>query len=118
MGNGDYGVKKNNNWTADLKTYTSPIDDNYRLFARYRGLNSGPAIPVNVQEFGGGVQYTGINRGAELEVGDLGYARVEANQNFDDHWGTSASYEKNAFYLLPGSLYATFAGNVSGVNLK
>lgn len=118
LGNGDYGVQKNNNWTADVKAYTSPINDNYRGFARYRGLNSGPAIPVNVQGFGGGVQYTGKDRDAEIEAGDLGYARVEVNQNLDDHWGVSASYEKNAFYLLPGSLYATYAGNVSGLNLK
>jgi len=59
FGNGDYGVQKNNNWTADLRVYSDLYDDHYRGFVRYRGLNSGPAIPANVQGFGAGIQYTG-----------------------------------------------------------
>jgi predicted Zn-dependent protease len=118
LGNGDYGVQKNNNWTADLRGYSELYHDHYRAFVRYRGLNSGPAIPANVQGFGAGVQYTGKNRDAELELGDLSYARVQFNQSFDDHWSVGLSYEKNAFYLLPGSLYVTYAGNVSGVNVR
>jgi len=58
------------------------------------------------------------NRDAELEVGDLSYARLQFNQSLDDHWGYSLSYERNAFYLLPGSLYVTYAGNVSGANIR
>jgi len=118
LGNGDFGTQKNNNRTSDLRVYSPTIDDNYRVYARYRDLNSGPAIPVTQQGVGGGIQYTGINREAEVEVGSEGYARAEGTQTLSDHWAVSASYERNAFYLLPGSLYATYAGNVAGMNLK
>lgn len=118
LGNGFYNSQPSNTWTGDLRGYSKLMDDNYRGFARYRGLYSGPAISTNVQGVGGGIQYSGINREGEVEIGDMGYARLEGTQIFDDHWSTSASYERNAFYLLPGSLYANFAGNVTGVNIK
>ena len=118
LGNGQYNGQTNNNRTSDLRVYSAPIDDNFRGFARYRGLNSGPAIPVTDQGVGGGVQYTGINQEGELEVGSAGYLRAEGTQTLNDHWEVSASYEKNAFYLMPGSLYATSGGNVGGMNVK
>ena len=118
LGNGQYNGQTNNNRTSDLRIYSAPIDDNYRGFARYRGLNSGPAIPVTDQGVGGGVQYTGLNQEAELEVGSAGYLRAEGTQTLNDHWEVSGSYERNAFYLMPGSLYATSGGNVGGMNVK
>jgi tetratricopeptide (TPR) repeat protein len=118
LGNGTTSAGSNSTSTGDLRGYSAPIDDAFRSFARYRGLYSGPAIQANVQGVGGGVQYTGINRSGEVEVGDMGYARVEGAQVLDDHWSVGASYEKNAFYLLPGALYANFAGNVAGTSLK
>jgi hypothetical protein len=118
LGNGDYGSQKNNNRTSDLRVYSAPINDNFRGFARYRDLNSGPAIPVTDQGVGGGFQYTGINQEAEVEVGNAGYARIEGTQTLNDNWAIGASYEKNAFYLFPGSLYATYGGNVGGLDLK
>ena len=118
LGNGNYGSQKNNNRTSDLRVYSAPIDENFRGFARYRDLNSGPAIPVTDQGFGGGFQYTGINQEAEVEVGNAGYARVEGTQTLNDQWAVGASYERNAFYLFPGSLYATYGGNVGGLDLK
>ncbi|HAT38964.1 MAG TPA: hypothetical protein DCW35_02190, partial [Polynucleobacter sp.] len=87
-------------------------------FARYRDLNSGPAIPVTDQGVGGGFQYTGIDQEAEVEVGSAGYARLEGAQTLNDNWAVGASYERNAFYLFPGSLYATYGGNVGGLDLK
>jgi len=118
LGNGDYGSQKNNNRTSDLRVYSAPINDNFRGFARYRDLNSGPAIPVTDQGVGGGFQYTGINQEAEVEVGNAGYARIEGTQTINDNWAVGASYERNAFYLFPGSLYATYGGNVGGLDLK
>jgi poly-beta-1,6 N-acetyl-D-glucosamine export porin PgaA len=118
LGNGDYGSQKNNNRTSDLRVYSAPINDNFRGFARYRDLNSGPAIPVTDQGVGGGLQYTGINQEAEVEVGSAGYARIEGTQTLNDNWAVGASYERNAFYLFPGSLYATYGGNVGGLDLK
>ncbi|MBU3621911.1 tetratricopeptide repeat protein [Polynucleobacter sp. CS-Odin-A6] len=118
VGNGDYGSQKNNNRTSDLRVYSAPINDNLRGFARYRDLNSGPAIPVTDQGVGGGLRYTGINQEAEVEVGNAGYARVEGIQTLNDNWVVGASYERNAFYLFPGSLYATYGGNVVGLDLK
>lgn len=118
LGNGDYGSQKNNNRTSDLRVYSAPIKDNFRGFARYRDLNSGPAIPVTDQGVGGGFQYTGMNQEAEVEVGNAGYARIEGTQTLNDNWAVSASYERNAFYLFPGSLYATYGGNVGGLDLK
>jgi len=118
LGNGQYNGQTNNNRTSDLRVYSAPIDDNFRGFARYRDLNSGPAIPVTDQGVGGGVQYTGLNQEAEVEVGSAGYFRAEGTQTLNDHWAVSASYEKNAFYLMPGSLYATSGGNVGGMNVK
>ena len=118
LGNGQYNGQTNNNRTSDLRVYSAPIDDNFRGFARYRDLNSGPAIPVTDKGVGGGVQYTGLNQEAELEAGSAGYLRAEGTQTLNDHWAVSASYEKNAFYLLPGSLYATSGGNVGGMNVK
>jgi len=118
FGNGTYLGQTNNNRTGDLRAYSETFDDNFRGFARYRGLNSGPAIPADVQGFGGGLQYTGYNQSAEVELGNFGYSRIEGEQIFNDHWSTSASYERNAFYLFPGALYATTAGNVAGLNLN
>ncbi|CAM3833345.1 hypothetical protein [Polynucleobacter arcticus] len=118
LGNGDYGSQKNNNRTSDLRVYSAPINENFRGFARYRDLNSGPAIPVTDQGVGGGVKYTGINQEAEVEVGSAGYARIEGTQTLNDNWAVGASYERNAFYLFPGSLYATYGGNVGGLDLK
>ena len=118
LGNGQYLGQNNNNRTSDLRVYSAPIAENFRGFARYRDLNSGPAIPVTDQGVGGGVQYTGLNQEAEVEVGSAGYIRAEGTQTLNDHWAINASYEKNAFYLLPGSLYATFGGNVGGMNVK
>ena len=118
LGNGQYFGQTNNNRTSDLRVYSAPIDDNFRGFARYRDLNSGPAIPVTAQGVGGGVQYTGLNQEAEVEVGSAGYLRAEGTQTLNDHWAVGASYEKNAFYLMPGSLYATSGGNVGGMNVK
>jgi poly-beta-1,6 N-acetyl-D-glucosamine export porin PgaA len=118
LGNGQYFGQTNNNRTSDLRVYSAPIDENFRGFARYRDLNSGPAIPVTDQGVGGGIQYTGINQEAEVEVGSAGYFRVEGTQTLNDYWAIGASYEKNAFYLLPGSLYATSGGNVGGANIK
>lgn len=116
FGNGTYLGQKNNNRTGDFRVYSPIIDDKYRGFARYRGLNSGPAISADVQAFGGGFQYQGFNQEAEVEVGNFGYSRIEGTQTLNDHWSLNASYERNAFYLLPGALYATTAGNVAGVN--
>jgi len=118
LGNGQYFGQTNNNRTSDLRVYSAPINDNFRGFARFRDLNSGPAIPVTDQGVGGGIQYTGFNKEAELEVGSAGYLRAEGTQTLDDHWAVGASYEKNAFYLMPGSLYATSGGNVGGANVK
>ena len=118
LGNGQYLGQTNNNRTSDLRVYSAPIDENFRGFARYRDLNSGPAISVADQGVGGGIQYTGLNQEAEVEVGSAGYIRAEGTQTLNDHWAINASYEKNAFYLLPGSLYATFGGNVGGMNVK
>ena len=118
LGNGDYGSQKNNNRTSDLRVYSAPISENFRGFARYRDLNSGPAIPVTDQGVGGGFQYTGIDQEAEVEVGSAGYARLEGTQTLNDNWSVGASYERNAFYLFPGSLYATYGGNVGGLDLK
>lgn len=118
LGNGNYGSQQNNNRTSDLRVYSAPIDKNFRGFARYRDLNSGPAIPVTDQGFGGGFQYTGINQEAEVEVGNAGYARVEGTQTLNDQWAVGASYERNSFYLFPGSLYVTYGGNVGGLDLK
>lgn len=118
LGNGQYFGQTNNNRTSDLRVYSAPIDENFRGFARYRDLNSGPAIPVTDQGVGGGVQFTGLNQEAELEVGSAGYFRTEGTQTLNDHWAVGASYEKNAFYLMPGSLYATSGGNVGGANVK
>jgi biofilm PGA synthesis protein PgaA len=118
LGNGDYGSQTNNNRTSDLRVYSAPIDENFRGFARYRDLNSGPAIPVTDQGVGAGVQYTSLNQELEVEVGSAGYFRAEGTQTLNDHWAVSASYEKNAFYLFPGSLYATYGGNVGGLNLN
>ena len=115
--NGYNNTQTNNAWTGDLRGYSKLIDDNYRGFARYRGLYSGPAVSANVQGVGGGIQYTGINRGGEVEVGNMGYARIAGTQILNDHWSTNASYERNAFYLQPGALYANFSGNVAGLNL-
>lgn len=118
LGNGQYLGQNNNNRTSDLRVYSAPVGDNYRGFVRYRDLNSGPAIPVADQGVGTGVQYTGLNQEAEVEVGSAGYLRLEGTQTLNDHWAISASYEKNAFYLMPGSLYATSGGNVGGANIK
>lgn len=118
LGNGDYGSQKNNNRTSDLRVYSAPINDNVRGFARYRDLNSGPAIPVTDQGVGGGLRYTGINQEAEVELGSAGYARIEGTQTLNDNWAVGASYERNAFYLFPGSLYATYGGNVGGLDLR
>jgi poly-beta-1,6 N-acetyl-D-glucosamine export porin PgaA len=118
LGNGDYGSQKNNNRTSDLRVYSAPISDNFRGFARYRDLNSGPAIPVTDQGVGGGFQYTNLNQEAEVEIGSAGYARLEGTQTLNDNWAVGASYERNAFYLFPGSLYATYGGNVAGLDLK
>ena len=118
LGNGQYLGQNNNNRTSDLRVYSAPIDENFRGFARYRDLNSGPAISVANQGVGTGVQYTGFNQEAEVEVGTAGYFRAEGTQTLNDHWAVNASYEKNAFYLLPGALYATYGGNVGGMNIK
>ena len=118
LGNGQYLGQTNNNRTSDLRVYSAPIDTNFRGFARYRDLNSGPAIPVTDQGAGGGIQYTGLNQEAELEVGSAGYFRAEGTQTLSDQWAVGVSYEKNAFYLMPGSLYATSGGNVGGMNVK
>lgn len=118
LGNGNYGNQNNNNRTSDLRVYSAPIDENFRGFARYRDLNSGPAIPVTDQGVGGGFQYTGINQEAEVEIGSAGYARLEGTQTLNDNWAVGASYERNAFYLFPGSLFATYGGNVGGLDLK
>ena len=118
LGNGQYFGQSNNNRTSDLRVYSAPVNENFRGFARYRDLNSGPAIPVTDQGAGGGVQYTGLNQVAEVEVGSAGYMRAEGTQTLNDHWDVSASFEKNAFYLMPGSLYATSGGNVGGMNVK
>lgn len=118
FGNGQYLGQNNNNRTSDLRVYSAPVHDNYRGFVRYRDLNSGPAIPVIDQGVGTGVQYTGLNKEAEVEVGSAGYFRVEGTRTLNDHWAVSAAYEKNAFYLMPGSLYATSGGNVAGMNVK
>ncbi len=92
LGNGVTFSGSNTTWTGDLRGYSVPIDESFRGFARYRGLYSGPAVQANVQCVGGGIQYTGINRSGEVEVGDMGYARMEGVQVLDDHWSTSASY--------------------------
>lgn len=118
LGNGQYFGQTNNNRTSDLRVYSAPIDETFRGFARYRDLNSGPAIPVTDQGVGGGIQYTGINQEAEVEVGSAGYFRLEGTQTLNDYWAIGVSYEKNAFYLMPGSLYATSGGNVGGANIK
>lgn len=118
LGNGDYLGQTNNNRTSDLRVYSAPINDNFRGFARYRDLNSGPAIPVTDQGVGGGFQYTGLNQEAEVEIGSAGYMRLEGTQTLNDHWAVTGSFEKNAFYLMPGSLYATSGGNVGGLNVK
>lgn len=118
LGNGQYFGQTNNNRTSDLRVYSAPISNNFRGFARYRDLNSGPAIPVTDQGFGGGVQYIGLSQEAEVEVGSAGYLRLEGAQTLNDQWEVGASYEKNAFYLMPGSLYATSGGNVGGANVK
>lgn len=118
LGNGQYFGQTNNNRTSDLRVYSAPINDNFRGFARYRDLNSGPAIPVVDQGVGGGLRYTGINQEAEVEVGSAGYLRLEGTQTLNDYWAVSSSFEKNAFYLMPGSLYAVSGGNVGGINVK
>lgn len=118
LGNGDYLGQTNNNRTSDLRVYSAPINDNFRGFARYRDLNSGPAISVADQGVGGGLRYTGINQEAEVEVGSSGYLRAEGTQTLSDYWAVSASFEKNAFYLMPGSLYAISGGNVGGINVN
>jgi poly-beta-1,6 N-acetyl-D-glucosamine export porin PgaA len=118
LGNGDYLGQTNNNRTSDLRVYSAPINDNFRGFARYRDLNSGPAISVADQGVGGGLRYTGINQEAEVEVGSSGYLRAEGTQTLNDYWAISASFEKNAFYLMPGSLYAISGGNVGGINVN
>nr|WP_114637081.1 tetratricopeptide repeat protein [Polynucleobacter necessarius] len=118
LGNGQYFGQTNNNRTSDLRVYSAPIDDNFRGFARYRDLNSGPAIPVTDQGVGGGIQYTGIHQEAELEMGSAGYFRAEGTQTLNDYWSITGAFEKNAFYLMLGSLYATSGGNVGGMNVK
>jgi biofilm PGA synthesis protein PgaA len=118
LGNGQYFGQTNNNRTSDLRVYSAPIHDNFRGFVRYRDLNSGPAIPVVDQGVGGGFRYTGINQDAEVEVGSAGYLRLEGTQILNDYWAVSSSFEKNAFYLMPGALYAVSGGNVGGVNVK
>jgi biofilm PGA synthesis protein PgaA len=118
LGNGQYFGQTNNNRTSDVRVYSAPINDNFRGFARYRDLNSGPAIPVVDQGVGGGLRYTGINQEAEIEVGSAGYMRAEGTQTLNDYWAISSSFEKNAFYLMPGSLYAVSGGNVGGVNVQ
>jgi len=118
IGDGYYQTQANKTWTGDLRGYSKIIDDNFRGFARYRGLYSGPVIESNIQGIGGGVQYLGVNRAGEIELGNMGYSRIEGSQIVNDQWSTGASYERNAFYLLPGALYANIAGNVTSVNLK
>ncbi|MBT8635304.1 hypothetical protein C2751_06685 [Polynucleobacter paneuropaeus] len=118
LGNGQYLGQTNNNHTSDLRVYSAPIDDNFRAFARYRDLNSGPAISVTDHGVGAGVQYTGLNQEAEVEVGDAGYFRAEGTQTLSDHWSATGSFEKNAFYLMPGALYAISGGNVGGTSVK
>jgi len=118
LGNGQYNGQTNNNHTSDVRVYSAPLDDNYRAFARYRDLNSGPAIPLTNYGVGGGVQYTGLNQVAEVEVGDAGYFRSEGTQTLNDHWAVSGSFEKNAFYLMPGALYAISGGNVGGTSVQ
>ncbi|QWD26094.1 hypothetical protein G6686_05700 [Polynucleobacter paneuropaeus] len=118
LGNGQYNGQTNNNHTSDVRVYSAPVDDNYRAFARYRDLNSGPAIPLTNYGVGGGVQYTGLNQEAEVEVGDAGYFRAEGTQTLNDHWSATGSFEKNAFYLMPGALYAISGGNVGGTSVQ
>ncbi|QWD45125.1 hypothetical protein G6661_05245 [Polynucleobacter paneuropaeus] len=118
MGNGYYGVEPNNNWTGDLRVYSSLIDEKYRLFTRYRGLYSGPAVPAQVNGYGGGVRFEGIDQTIELEAGDAGYSRIEGTKTLDDHWSINAVYERNSFLLEPGSLFANIAGNMANVNLR
>jgi len=118
LGNGQYFGQTNNNRTSDVRVYSAPINDNFRGFARYRDLNSGPAIPVVDQGVGGGLRYEGINQEAEVEVGSSGYMRAEGTQTLNDYWAISASFEKNAFYLMPGSLYTFSGGNVGGTSVQ
>ena len=118
LGNGQYLGQTNNNHTSDLRVYSAPIDDQFRAFARYRDLNSGPAISISDHGVGGGVQYTGLNQEAEAEIGNAGYLRAEGTQTLNDHWSATGSFEKNAFYLIPGALYAISGGNVGGTSVK
>jgi biofilm PGA synthesis protein PgaA len=118
LGNGQYFGQTNNNRTSDVRVYSAPINDNFRGFARYRDLNSGPAIPVVDQGVGGGLRYEGINQEAEVEVGSSGYMRAEGTQTLNDYWAISTSFEKNAFYLMPGSLYTFSGGNVGGTSVQ
>ena len=118
VSNGTYLGRTNDNQTGDLRAYSELFNDEYRGFVRYRGLNSGPAIPANVQGVGGGIQYKTYQQEVEVEVGDMGYSRIEGTQTLNDHWSVNGSYERNAFYLFPGALYATKAGNVAGLNVN
>ena len=114
LGNGYDNTANNNDWTADIRGYSSPFsDDQLRGFARYRGLGSAPTINTRQNGVGAGLQGTGINKSGEVEVGDLNYARAEGKYEFSDHFSAKASFEKNVFYLPPKAVIAGVTGNMS-----
>jgi len=118
-GNGGPNAAGVNNYViGDVRAYSSPISDNYRLFALYRGLYTWSGATLNTTSVGAGIRYEGIDRIIELAVADQGYAGVEATQVLSDRWSVNAIYERNAWFLQPGSLTINQATNLANLNLR
>ena len=120
VANGKCSSQSQNAATSDVRVYSSPIDDNYRIYARFRSLYSGPAVQSNVSGGTLGARYASVGHEISVEGGDRGYAKVEGTKYLNDKLSGSLSFERNAFYLFPGALYPTYSGDVVGgkVNWK
>ena len=114
LANGKSSARDLNSATADVRVYSNPIDDNYRVYARFRGLYSGPAVQSDVSAGAIGLKYAGPGHEIALEGGDRGYAKLEGTKFLNDSWSGSLSFERNGFYLFPGALYPIYTGNVAG----
>jgi hypothetical protein len=111
--NGKSSAQNLNSGTADLRVYSDPISDNYRVYARFRGLYSGPSTQSNLSAGAAGVKYTAEGHDIAVEGGSRNYAKVEGTKYLNDSWSGTLAFEKNGFYLFPGSLYPTYMGNVA-----
>lgn len=112
--NGKASAQDLNAATADLRVYSDPFDDNYRVYARFRGLYSGPAVQSNLSAGAVGLKYSGTGHDIAIEGGDRGYAKIEGTKYIGDSLSGTLSFEKNGFYLFPGALYPIYTGNVAG----